>query len=118
SLTAVVADEPEPPAHAGPLAPVISGLLRKDPAARLGLAETEPMLRRILAADAVRTAAQPPADGTRPGVSLARQETSPGGGARRPRTTLAALAGVLVIAVITVAAAVITLRSPGHQASR
>jgi len=47
SLTAAVADEPEPAVHAGPLLwPVISGLLRKEPAARLGAADAERMLRR------------------------------------------------------------------------
>ena len=35
SLTAVVTDEPDPFRNAGPLEPVISGLLRKDPGARL-----------------------------------------------------------------------------------
>ncbi len=47
SLTAVVTDEPDPPSRAGPLWPVISGLLRKDPDARLGVGEVEPMLQRI-----------------------------------------------------------------------
>src|SRR6266566_4884225 len=51
SLTAVVADEPEPAPHAGPLWPVIEGLLRKDPAARLGAAEVELMLNRIVTDD-------------------------------------------------------------------
>jgi serine/threonine protein kinase len=46
-LTAVVSAEPDPPECAGPLWPVISGLLRKDPAERLGAAEAERMLRRI-----------------------------------------------------------------------
>ena len=50
SLTAVVADEPDPPTHAGPLWPVIRGLLRKDPEARLTAAETEQLLHRVLAA--------------------------------------------------------------------
>ena len=31
SLVAVISDDPPPPPHAGPLAPVIEGLLRKDP---------------------------------------------------------------------------------------
>ena len=48
SLTAVVADEPEPAPRAGPLWPVIEGLLRKDPAARLDAAGAERMLRRIV----------------------------------------------------------------------
>jgi eukaryotic-like serine/threonine-protein kinase len=46
TLTAVVADEPEQAAHAGPLEPVISGLLRKDPAQRLGAAEAGELLRQ------------------------------------------------------------------------
>jgi hypothetical protein len=47
SLTAVVADEPDPPGHAGPLWPVISGLLRKDPEARLRAAEAGKMLAHV-----------------------------------------------------------------------
>jgi eukaryotic-like serine/threonine-protein kinase len=51
SLTAAVADEPEPATRAGPLLwPVIGGLLRKDPAARLDGATAEAMLRRAAAA--------------------------------------------------------------------
>lgn len=47
SLTAVVADEPAPAVHAGPLLwPVISGLLRKDPDRRMDAAEAERLLRR------------------------------------------------------------------------
>jgi hypothetical protein len=49
TLTAVVADEPEPPAHAGPLGPVISGLLRKDPDERLSAGEAERRLGDIVA---------------------------------------------------------------------
>ena len=50
SLTAVVADEPEPATRAGPLLwPVISGLLRKDPGERLGAVEAERMLRLAVA---------------------------------------------------------------------
>ncbi len=49
TLTAVVADEPEPPAHAGPLGPVISGLLHKDPDERLGVGEAERRLGEIAA---------------------------------------------------------------------
>ena len=46
TLTAVVADEPDQAPHAGPLEPVISGLLRKDPEQRLGAAEAERLLRQ------------------------------------------------------------------------
>ena len=48
SLTAVVSEEPEPPLHAGPLEPVINGLLRKDPGTRLGAADAERMLQDVL----------------------------------------------------------------------
>jgi serine/threonine protein kinase len=47
TLTAVVLDEPEEAVHAGPLWPVISGLLRKDPDERLDAAETERVLREV-----------------------------------------------------------------------
>jgi eukaryotic-like serine/threonine-protein kinase len=57
TLTAVVADEPEPATHAGPLWPVINGLLRKDPDERLGAAEAEHMLRRVAASEAAEAAA-------------------------------------------------------------
>ena len=57
TLTAVVADEPEPATHAGPLWPVISGLLRKDPDERLGAAEAEHMLRRAAASPPAEAAA-------------------------------------------------------------
>jgi eukaryotic-like serine/threonine-protein kinase len=66
TLTAVVSDEPDPFRRAGPLELVISGLLRKDPGARLGAADAEWMLQYALEQDAaaVRTApmAGPPAD--------------------------------------------------------
>jgi hypothetical protein len=47
SLTAVVTEEPDPPAHAGPLWPVISGLLRKDPDQRLTASEVEEQLQPL-----------------------------------------------------------------------
>jgi hypothetical protein len=52
SITAVVTDELAPATHAGPLWPVLSGLLRKDPDRRLDAAETERMLRGVSAAPA------------------------------------------------------------------
>lgn len=44
SLQAVVNEEPPPPTHAGPLAPVITALLRKDPKHRPSAADAEQML--------------------------------------------------------------------------
>jgi eukaryotic-like serine/threonine-protein kinase len=60
SITAVVTDELAPATHAGPLWPVLSGLLRKDPDQRLDAAETERLLRDVSAAPAyVATPAAP-----------------------------------------------------------
>lgn len=70
SLTSVVADDPEPAIGAGPLWPVISALLRKDPAARLDAAGADRMLREVVlnAATAEGQPARPePARGEAPG---------------------------------------------------
>ncbi|MFF5083792.1 protein kinase [Actinoplanes sp. NPDC000266] len=45
TLTALAADEPDPPHRAGPLEPVLTGLLRKDPAERIDATEAEHLLR-------------------------------------------------------------------------
>jgi eukaryotic-like serine/threonine-protein kinase len=46
-LTAVIGGPPDPPRRSGPLWPVISGLLRKDPGARPDAAGVEWLLRRV-----------------------------------------------------------------------
>ncbi|MGW0365640.1 protein kinase domain-containing protein [Streptomyces sp. NPDC002990] len=65
-----VADEPLPPARrAGPLEPVLEGLLRKHPAERLPAAEAARMLRVVAAGGAVRDSGGPvsgPAGGRTP----------------------------------------------------
>ncbi|HZX37606.1 MAG TPA: serine/threonine-protein kinase [Streptomyces sp.] len=60
TLRAVVDEELPPPRRAGALAPVIAGLLRKDPAERLSAEEAEHQLRVIGAGGGVRTAPPPP----------------------------------------------------------
>ncbi|MFJ8730441.1 serine/threonine-protein kinase [Streptomyces bauhiniae] len=57
-LHAVVTDEIRPPTEAGPLLPVIRGLLERDPELRLGAADAERMLRTYL-----ETGRMPPASG-------------------------------------------------------
>ncbi|GAA2710688.1 MULTISPECIES: serine/threonine-protein kinase [Streptomyces] len=47
TLRAVVDEAPAPPRRAGPLAPLLEGLLRKDPEARMGSAEAERLLEAV-----------------------------------------------------------------------
>ncbi len=47
SMLAVLMDDYTPPRHAGPLRPVIDGLLRKDPAERLTAAQAARLLERM-----------------------------------------------------------------------
>lgn len=83
TLRAVVDEELPPPRRAGPLAPVIEGLLRKDPAERLDAERAERELRLVAAGGA-------PGAGTRPGpfaygpTAVARHPDPP-----RPSTPLA-----------------------------
>ncbi|MEW9528033.1 protein kinase [Microbispora sp. NPDC049125] len=52
TMAAVLHDEPDPPRRAGPLTPVLEGLLRKDPVMRLDATEASDLLNAALAADA------------------------------------------------------------------
>ncbi|HEY3008983.1 MAG TPA: serine/threonine-protein kinase [Micromonosporaceae bacterium] len=47
TLTALATEPPDPARRAGPLTPVLTGLLRKDPRQRLTAAEVERRLRRV-----------------------------------------------------------------------
>ncbi|MBV6696492.1 serine/threonine-protein kinase [Kitasatospora aureofaciens] len=49
TLTAVMTEELATPLNAGPLLPVIEGLLEKDPAERLDASQTRSMLKRVVA---------------------------------------------------------------------
>ncbi|BCJ54828.1 hypothetical protein Asp14428_63030 [Actinoplanes sp. NBRC 14428] len=49
TLMALATDEPDPPELAGPLAPVLLGLLRREPAERLTAAEAAERLRAVIA---------------------------------------------------------------------
>jgi hypothetical protein len=99
TLAAVVADEPAPAAGAGPLWPVISGLLRKDPGERLDAAQAERMLRDAGAAAALV-----------PGVMASRP--------RRPRGRVVAVAASAVLVGIAASGAAVGLSaasSARHQ---
>jgi hypothetical protein len=54
TMAAVLNDQPEPTRLAGPLAPVIAGLLRKEPGQRMPAAEAAEALRRVASADLAR----------------------------------------------------------------
>jgi hypothetical protein len=62
-LAALATEQPDPIRLAGPLRPVLAGLLRKDPERRIGAAEAERLLRRVAEAhghEPVGTAADHP----------------------------------------------------------
>ncbi|MFJ9563276.1 serine/threonine-protein kinase [Streptomyces fuscichromogenes] len=63
TLRAVVDEELPPPYRAGPLAPVIEGLLRKEPAQRLSAEQAERDLRLVAAGGTPGTAATVPVPG-------------------------------------------------------
>jgi catechol 2,3-dioxygenase-like lactoylglutathione lyase family enzyme len=58
-VVAAVTEDPEPPRNAGPLAPVIAGLMERDPAARLDVETALRMLTEV--AGGARTASSRPA---------------------------------------------------------
>jgi serine/threonine protein kinase len=95
SLSAVITDEPEVAAHAGPLLwPVISGLLRKDPDERLDAVEAERMLRLALVADSTVSTVLPPR--------------------RRRKAAAGALVGSAVLAIAAVFATAVALDRPSQ----
>jgi tRNA A-37 threonylcarbamoyl transferase component Bud32 len=70
TLLAITEGPPDPPERAGPLTPVIEGLMRLDPAARLAPAEVEERLRDVVrqpsARPALTAAASPEPAGPEP----------------------------------------------------
>ncbi len=122
TLMALATEEPDPTERAGLLEPVLMGLLRQDPAARLTAIEVERRLRMIIAATsgglgipAQRTGGtvfMAESDGTRlprpvAGHAAARVPTTPAASAplpapAHPRPRLV-VAGLIAVALLTVA---------------
>ncbi|MEV7969008.1 protein kinase [Sphaerisporangium sp. NPDC088356] len=119
TLAAIMYREPAPFSLAGDLAPVIEGLLVKDPAERLTAAEAERGLRAVAngqAPEPVRTArgsSEPPA-GTVPGSSL--PPALAGGGRRDLVVKSGALVVLVGMAVGGVAFATASAPDPGRAA--
>jgi hypothetical protein len=59
-LAAILTEDPPPPRNAGPLGPVLQGLLQRDPARRMPAAEAAGLLERIAAGGAVPSAMPAP----------------------------------------------------------
>ncbi|MET7455842.1 serine/threonine-protein kinase [Streptomyces sp. NPDC005574] len=101
-LHAVVFDEIRPPVQAGPLLPVVRGLLERDPERRLDAAQAERMLRDFR--DTGRTPVPPPGyTPTRP--DLPRQEPAPAAAEPAPPRRTYSTRGVLVSALLVAAMA-------------
>jgi serine/threonine protein kinase len=81
SLVAIISEEPEPAANAGPLAPVIEGLLRKNPDERMNAREAG-MLLDVLVRAQSRAVESPAVQRTRP-IPMPPEE-APAGAAREP----------------------------------
>ena len=117
SLTAVVTDEPDPASHAGPLWPLISGLLRKDPEERVGAAEAECLLRDVAADNSParpRYGSPPPDEVTLiPGLAPPPRDAA---GSRPHGAGLAVL--TLALLVIAAAAIVLAVRSAAAPSYR
>ncbi|GIH26416.1 hypothetical protein Aph01nite_47260 [Acrocarpospora phusangensis] len=71
SMAAVLHSEPDPPRRAGPLTPVIEGLLRKDPTQRIDISEAQDLLRHA--------ASPPPSPATPPGLYGSPGSSTPPG---------------------------------------
>lgn len=101
---------PVPPfQYAGPLAPVIEGLLTRDPRQRLSAALAEEMLQQVLdPPSAVRPATPVPA-AVAPPVPVPQSGPARAGGPRRPRGRTLLKAGVLALCVALLGAGWIAL---------
>ncbi|MFF4238807.1 serine/threonine-protein kinase [Actinomadura geliboluensis] len=116
-MAAVLSDDPDPLRLAGPLAPVLHGLLRKDPAQRIGPDEARRLLRR--AADAAPPAiapGPPPHDITLPPPGTApTAPPPPPPPRRRVPWPLIVPAGVFAAALAVAVIVVVIFTSNGNE---
>ncbi|MFJ6050481.1 serine/threonine-protein kinase [Streptomyces sp. NPDC092307] len=101
TLRAVVDEEPPVPTRAGPLAPVIAGLLRKEPAERTSAGEAAEALREIAHPDTTTTAgARVLADSAGPATRAAAGSDAVAAPPRKRRTVAFVAAGVAACVLI------------------
>jgi eukaryotic-like serine/threonine-protein kinase len=111
ALTAVLTEEPPPPKHAGPLTPVLLGLLARDPAVRMAAGDAADALGRIASAGH-----REPAETVRDPEATLRDAPS----VRRTRPVrgrrLWLFAGLAVLVGVASAATLLLVDPPGHAA--
>ncbi|MEV5568763.1 serine/threonine-protein kinase [Spirillospora sp. NPDC052269] len=128
-MAALLADDPDPPRLAGPLTPVLTGLLQRDPDRRMGADEAERALRQVVQAPASAPSTppggsvieppkdpsvddlpypppQPPPPGPTPGFVDVQTQPPPGPARRVPWPLIipAGVFGVLLLVAVIVMA--------------
>ncbi|MBB2948660.1 serine/threonine protein kinase [Actinoplanes lutulentus] len=102
TLTALATEEPEPPVHAGPLRPVLDGLLQKDPERRIGIEDAERLIRQALdETGAISVPGNDEEEAAASRIPAQRTEVLPGDdrgeGAGKNRRRLAVLGAAVVV---------------------
>ncbi|TDD39201.1 serine/threonine protein kinase [Actinomadura sp. KC06] len=131
-MAALLSDDPDPPQLAGPLTPVLHGLLRKDPDQRMSPDEAGRLLRQIAQTPAPAVQPQPPLPGVTPPHNLTLPPPAaptiespswptqpPFGGPprppRRPPWPLIIPGGIFAAALAVAVIAVVVFTSNGNE---
>ncbi|WP_067504997.1 serine/threonine-protein kinase [Actinoplanes sp. TFC3] len=118
TLMALATEEPDMPVRAGPLAPVLTGLLQREPMERLGAREVEERLRAVSGVTSLYSGravvpaqrkpvspAPPPVLEEHPSAPLTIDPPTPPPTPRRRRWLKPALGGALAVVILAVAGA-------------
>lgn len=109
TLRAIVSDHPRPPVNAGPLGPLITRLLSKEPGERPGVREIERALRAVAPATDPATGSAPDPFSARP---VAHRPLDTGRHHPRPsRWAVTALGTTAAVALLVLGVAVVTHRA-------
>ncbi|MCQ0019513.1 hypothetical protein [Actinomadura madurae] len=127
-MAAVLADDPDPLQHAGPLTPVLQGLLRKDPGQRMEPDEAGRLLRQIAqagprwappaAAPAAAPSSAPPHDVTlqSPAAPTIATPVTPPRRKRRVPWWLVVPGGIFTAALVAAVLAIVVFVDSGSDA--